>query len=71
MTWCDTNKAAEALDLTAEKLRKLKRGGWLEFGTHYRSQSSPNTTKPRLQFNPEKIEALLSTERRHWKNYLK
>jgi hypothetical protein len=67
--WQDTNTAAELVGVTAARLRKLKRAGWLKFGLHYRSMSDPSSIKPRLQFNVEKIVELLGTERHKWKQY--
>lgn len=34
--WVDTNTAAERLGISAQKLRRMHRDGWLKFGTHGR-----------------------------------
>jgi hypothetical protein len=71
MTWSNTETAAQQLGVTAEKLRKLKRKGYLKHGFHWRSQSSPDAKKPRMQFNVERLQELFNTERHKWKTYTK
>jgi hypothetical protein len=69
--WTTTEKAAEQLGIHPQTLRKMRRDGWLKFGSHYRSQSSPTAVRPRLSYNLEKLEELFATERRKWQNYAK
>jgi hypothetical protein len=70
--WTSTVQAAEILQIHPETLRKMNREGWFKFGTHVRTRSSPLAViKPRLEFNPDAIQELFSTERHKWKNHAK
>lgn len=67
--WLFTKEAAIALDLSAEKLRKLYRSGMFKRGFHVRDVSPNGSRRSTLQFHVDRCQEQLNTPPAKRKNY--
>lgn len=56
--WCYLATASDRLELTPQKLSRLRRSGALKRGHHYRDLSAPGAGRATYQYHVGRIKAL-------------
>jgi hypothetical protein len=68
-SWCFGREAMERLEISYDKLKRLRKAGAFKEGHHYRDISAPGAARPTYQYHVPRIEAVLNGKAAKRKTY--